>query len=30
MPIMLPINNNFSLPQNSFYNTISGTYADYF
>ncbi|WP_039080394.1 T3SS effector E3 ubiquitin-protein ligase IpaH9.8 [Shigella boydii] len=27
---MLPINNNFSLPQNSFYNTISGTYADYF
>ncbi|MGK7582376.1 leucine-rich repeat domain-containing protein, partial [Salmonella enterica] len=21
---------NFSLPQNSFYNTISGTYADYF
>ncbi|ENO0592725.1 E3 ubiquitin--protein ligase, partial [Shigella flexneri] len=27
---MLPINNNFSLSQNSFYNTISGTYADYF
>ncbi|SUJ41849.1 invasion plasmid antigen [Shigella flexneri] len=27
---MLPINNNFLLPQNSFYNTISGTYADYF
>ncbi|EFX7342752.1 hypothetical protein EG503_23055, partial [Shigella sonnei] len=26
----LPINNNFSLSQNSFYNTISGTYADYF
>ncbi|EKB3864218.1 T3SS effector E3 ubiquitin-protein ligase IpaH9.8, partial [Shigella flexneri] len=24
------MNNNFSLPQNSFYNTISGTYADYF
>ncbi|EPD8759960.1 T3SS effector E3 ubiquitin-protein ligase IpaH3/Hc, partial [Shigella flexneri] len=30
MSIMLPINNNFSLSQNSFYNTISGTYADYF
>ncbi|HHV9000218.1 TPA: hypothetical protein ACUSR8_004202, partial [Shigella flexneri] len=24
MSIMLPINNNFSLSQNSFYNTISG------
>ncbi|ELA3141479.1 TPA: E3 ubiquitin--protein ligase, partial [Shigella flexneri 5a str. M90T] len=30
MSIMLPINNNFSLSQNSFYNTIPGTYADYF